>query len=77
MRNPLLVPDLRELIQAGETAALREFFVDHHPAHVAEILEDFEPARGGHDLRPAPGRGPGRGDELPRRRPPGPRDRGR
>src|SRR3954471_20036535 len=46
MRNPLLVPDLRELIQAGETAALREFFDDHHPAHIAEMVEDLEPAEG-------------------------------
>jgi len=41
LRNPLLVPDLRELIQAGETAALREFLADHHPAHLAEIIEDL------------------------------------
>jgi magnesium transporter len=46
MRNPLLVPDLRELIQAGEDAALREFFSDHHPAHVAEMIEDLEPQEG-------------------------------
>ena len=46
MRNPLLVPDLRELIQAGETAALREFFSDHHPADIAEMIEDLEPAEG-------------------------------
>ncbi len=46
MRNPLLVPDLRELIQAGEDAVLRDFFSDHHPAHVAEIIGDFEPAEG-------------------------------
>ena len=46
MRNPLLVPDLRELIQAGETVALRDFFTDHHPAHVAEIIEDLEPGEG-------------------------------
>jgi magnesium transporter len=44
MRNPLLVPDLRELMQAGETAGLREFFSDYHPANVAEVLEDLEPA---------------------------------
>ncbi len=42
MRNPLLVPDLRELIQAGEAAAVREFFIDQHPARIAEIIEDFE-----------------------------------
>jgi magnesium transporter len=41
MRNPLLVPDLRELIHAGEDAVLRDFFADHHPAQVAEILDDF------------------------------------
>ena len=46
MRNPLLVPDLRELIQAGEDVALREFFSDHHPAHVAEMIEDLEPQEG-------------------------------
>src|SRR3954447_17238251 len=46
MRNPLLVPDLRELIQAGETAALRDFFGDHHPAHIAEMLDDLEPDEG-------------------------------
>ncbi|HEX8200040.1 MAG TPA: magnesium transporter, partial [Isosphaeraceae bacterium] len=46
MRNPLLVPDLRELIQAGEIAGLRDFFEDHHPARVAEMIEDLEPAEG-------------------------------
>ncbi len=46
MRNPLLVPDLRELIQANETAALRDFFSDHHPADIAEMVEDLEPAEG-------------------------------
>ena len=46
MRNPLLVPDLRELIQAGEEEVLRDFFSDHHPAHTAEILEDFEASEG-------------------------------
>jgi magnesium transporter len=44
MRNPLLVPDLRELLQAGESGALREFFQDLHPARVAEVIEDLEPA---------------------------------
>ena len=46
MRNPLLVPDLRELIQAGEEEVLRDFFSDHHPAQTAEILEDFEDHEG-------------------------------
>src|SRR5271165_6408183 len=42
MRHPLLVPDLRELIRDGEVAALRDFFTDHHPRRVAEIIEDLE-----------------------------------
>ncbi|MGE3820715.1 MAG: magnesium transporter [Isosphaeraceae bacterium] len=46
MRYPLLVPDLRELIRDGEDAALREFFSDHHPARIAEMIEDLEPEEG-------------------------------
>ena len=46
MRNPLLVPDLRELIEAGEHSVLRDFFADHHPAQVAEMIEDLEPHEG-------------------------------
>ncbi len=46
LRNPLLVPDLRDLIQAGETEALQEFFEDPHPAQIAEMIEDLEPAEG-------------------------------
>jgi len=42
MRHPLLVPDLRELIRDGEIAALRDFFTDHHPRRIAEIIEDLE-----------------------------------
>ena len=33
-------------IQAGETAALRDFFGDQHPAHIAEMVEDLEPGEG-------------------------------
>ncbi len=46
MRNPLLVPDLRELLQAGETAALRDFLADYHPGRVAEVVEDMGPGEG-------------------------------
>lgn len=56
MRNPLLVPDLRELIQAGEDAVLRDFFSDHHPAQISEILGDFEPDEGDKLLGLLPGR---------------------
>ena len=44
MRHPLLVPDLRELIKDGEIAGLRDFFADHHPGRVAEMMEDLETA---------------------------------
>ena len=42
MRHPLLVPDLRELIRDGETAVLRDFFAEHHPRRLAEIIDDLE-----------------------------------
>jgi magnesium transporter len=42
MRNPLLVPDLRELIKDGEIAGLRDFFVEHHPARLAELMDDLD-----------------------------------
>jgi magnesium transporter len=46
MRQPLLVPDLRELIHAGERDAVREFLEEHHPGQVAELVEDLEPSEG-------------------------------
>lgn len=46
MRNPLLVPDLRELIQAGEMTALREFMAEYHPARIAEVVEDLGTGEG-------------------------------
>lgn len=46
MRNPLIVPDVRELLQSGETEALREFFAEYHPARVTEIIEDLESGEG-------------------------------
>ncbi len=46
MRNPLLVPDLRELIQAGETVALQEFLAEYHPVRVAEVVEDLGEGEG-------------------------------
>ena len=60
MRNPLLVPDLRELIHAGEEAGLRDFFADHHPGQIAELIEDLETDEGDALFRllpPEPGRG--------------------
>jgi magnesium transporter len=51
LRHPLLVPDLRELIAAGEQEAVREFLADHHPAQLAELVEDLEPNEGDALLR--------------------------
>jgi magnesium transporter len=42
MRHPLLVPDVRELIHDGEVAALCDFFADHHPGRIAELIEDLD-----------------------------------
>ncbi len=44
MRHPLLAPDLRELIHAGDEESLREFFQAHHPLDTAELLGDLEAA---------------------------------
>lgn len=44
MRNPLIAPDLRELVAEGDQDALRDFFFGHHPAESAELLDDLEPA---------------------------------
>lgn len=46
LHNPLLIPDLRELIRAGETDGLREFLDEYHPARVAEFFEDLGPEDG-------------------------------
>lgn len=37
----MLIPDLRELLRDGESAAVREFLDDFHPARIAEIVEDL------------------------------------
>lgn len=46
LRNPLLVPDLRELMHGGESAGVREFLADHHPGQVADLVEDLEAVEG-------------------------------
>ncbi|MBN2419408.1 MAG: magnesium transporter [Deltaproteobacteria bacterium] len=37
-KNPLLVPELREMLAAGESKALRDFCESGHPAVIAELL---------------------------------------
>jgi magnesium transporter len=44
VRNPLLVPDLRQMMEEGLTADLQEFLAEFHPARAAELIEDLEPA---------------------------------
>lgn len=44
MRNPLLIPDLQEIIRDGQAASLAEFFADYQPPRIAEMMEDFAPA---------------------------------
>jgi len=42
-KNPLLVPELREALAAGEAATLREFCSSGHPAFIAEFLSALAP----------------------------------
>ena len=37
-KNPILVPELREMLQAGDSKALRDFCESGHPAIVAEMI---------------------------------------
>jgi magnesium transporter len=56
MRHPLLVPDIRELIQAGEVSALRDFFEESHPGRVAELIDDLDTGEGEILFRALPAR---------------------
>ncbi len=57
MRHPLLAPDLRELVVQRDDECLREFFLPHHPAESAEMLDDLEPAEALYVLNLLDGRG--------------------
>jgi len=39
MVNPLLLPELREMLSSEDDGTLREFLVDSHPASIAELSE--------------------------------------
>jgi magnesium transporter len=43
MANPLLAPELRERIAAGDSKALRDFCEAGHPAVIAEMLSALSP----------------------------------
>ncbi len=51
MKNPLLVPELRELIETNQHDALRAFCGDMHPATVAEMIGALEPIEAWRVLR--------------------------
>lgn len=44
MYNPLLLPELREMLQAGDTEAMAEFCDALHPGVAAEVLESLDDA---------------------------------
>ncbi|NLB54527.1 MAG: magnesium transporter [Lentisphaerae bacterium] len=43
MKNPLLVPEIRELIENNDTATLRELGTVAHPVDVADFISPLEP----------------------------------
>lgn len=51
MRNPLLVPELQELLETGQEASLREFCAACHPATVGELLSALDPGQAWSILR--------------------------
>lgn len=44
MKQTLLVPELRELLAAGQSEALHRFCTEGHPATVAELMSGLESA---------------------------------
>lgn len=43
LHNPLIIPDLKQMLRDGESDALREFFQEYHPARITEVMEDLGP----------------------------------
>jgi len=54
MKNPLLVPELRELIETGNDAALRNFCESGHPGVVADLISALHTEEAWRVLRRAP-----------------------
>ncbi|HDQ45169.1 MAG TPA: magnesium transporter [bacterium] len=44
MKNPLLAPELRELLETNDTENLREFLISVHPAVIADLISALSPA---------------------------------
>ena len=43
MKNPLLIPELRELIETNDTASIQDLCRQTHPGTIAELIECLEP----------------------------------
>ncbi|MCX7680273.1 MAG: magnesium transporter [Spirochaetes bacterium] len=43
MTNPLLIPELREMLKEGDISSLKEFCEELHPKLVAELISGLEP----------------------------------
>lgn len=44
MTNPILIPELRELLAKKDIETIRKFCQQNHPGTVAELINDLEPA---------------------------------
>ncbi len=44
MINPILIPELRELLTSNDTDTIRKFCQQNHPGNVAELISGLEPA---------------------------------
>lgn len=53
MKNPLLVPELLELIEAGKTEEIRAFCEEGHPVVIAELISALTPSQAWEVLRHA------------------------
>lgn len=54
MKNPLLAPELRELIETGNDSALRAFCEATHPAVIADLVSALQPREAWFVLRHSP-----------------------
>jgi magnesium transporter len=52
-KNPLLAPELREMIAAGDSKALQDFCESGHPATIAELIDPLDAAEAWEVLRHA------------------------
>jgi len=53
LKNPLLAPELREMLEAGDQDAIRSFCESAHPAAIAELISGLTGKEAWAVLRPA------------------------